>query len=102
MKMHNPPHPGEIIADALDELGLGIRELARALNVAPSTAQRLVSCQAAVSPEMAIKLAEVLGSSPQVWMRLQEAWSLHEAQKRVDLTKLTRLFRPTDSLVASS
>ncbi|MFZ1874272.1 MAG: HigA family addiction module antitoxin [Chania sp.] len=94
MKMHNPPHPGEIIADALDELNLGIRELARALNVAPSTAQRLVSCQAAVSPEMAIKLSKVLGGSPRLWLKLQEAYSLNKAEKTVDVSKLTPLFKP--------
>ena len=94
MKMHNPPHPGEIIADALDELNLGIRELARALNVAPSTAQRLVSCQAAVSPEMAVKLSVVLGSSPRLWLKLQEAYSLDKAEKNVDVSKLTPLFKP--------
>lgn len=94
MKMHNPPHPGEIIADALDELNLGIRELARALNVAPSTAQRLVTCQAAVSPEMAVKLSAVLGSSPRLWLKLQEAYSLDKAEKNVDVSKLTPLFKP--------
>ncbi|WON77418.1 HigA family addiction module antitoxin [Serratia sp. UGAL515B_01] len=94
MKMHNPPHPGEIIADALDELNLGIRELARALNVAPSTAQRLVSCKAAVSPEMAVKLSAVLGSSPRLWLKLQEAYSLDKAEKNVDVSKLTPLFKP--------
>lgn len=94
MKMYNPPHPGEIIADALDELNLGIRELARALNVAPSTAQRLVSCQAAVSPEMAIRLSKVLGSSPRLWLKLQEAYSLDKAEKTVDVSKLTPLFKP--------
>ncbi|MCU5772263.1 HigA family addiction module antitoxin [Erwiniaceae bacterium BAC15a-03b] len=92
MKMFNPPHPGEIIADSLEELGLGIRDLARALAVAPSTAQRLVAGKAAVTPEMAVKLATVLGSSPEMWMRLQEAWSLDKAVKTVDTTKLTPLF----------
>ena len=43
MKMHNPPHPGEMIEGILEDLDLGIRELARALNVAPSTVQRLVT-----------------------------------------------------------
>ena len=100
MKMHNPPHPGEIIADSLEELGAGIRELARALDVAPSTAQRLVSCQAAVSPEMAVKLAEVLGSSAQTWMRLQEAWSLAQAEQKVDRTRLTRLYTPLKTAIA--
>ena len=60
MKMHNPPHPGEMIEGILEDLDLGIRELARALNVAPSTVQRLVSCHSAVSPEMAVKLAGVV------------------------------------------
>ncbi|VTR58464.1 Uncharacterized HTH-type transcriptional regulator YddM [Serratia fonticola] len=41
MAMHNPPHPGEIIAETLEELGVGIRVFARALMVAPSTAQAL-------------------------------------------------------------
>ncbi|NHB93660.1 HigA family addiction module antitoxin [Photorhabdus cinerea] len=74
MEMFNPPHPGEIIADSLEELGLGIRDLARALNVAPSTVQRLVSCKAAVTPEMAVKLSKVLGSSPRLWLKLQESY----------------------------
>ncbi|END9542202.1 transcriptional regulator, partial [Escherichia coli] len=43
MAMFNPPHPGEIIADILEDQNIGIRELARALDVAPSTVQRLVS-----------------------------------------------------------
>ncbi|CAQ84601.1 MULTISPECIES: HigA family addiction module antitoxin [Photorhabdus] len=93
MKMFNPPHPGEIIADSLEELGLGIRDLARALNVAPSTVQRLVSCKAAVTPEMAIKLSQVLGSSPRLWLKLQETYSLDKAEKTVDISKLTPLFK---------
>lgn len=93
MTMHNPPHPGEIIAGILDELNIGIRELARALNIAPSTAQRLVSGQAAVSPEMAIRLAAVLGSTPEMWMRLQTRYSLDKAAKDVDVTRLKILYR---------
>ncbi|CDH32099.1 HigA family addiction module antidote protein [Xenorhabdus bovienii] len=94
MKMFNPPHPGEIIADALEELGLGIRDLARALDVAPSTAQRLVTCKASVTPEMAVKLSKVLGSSPRLWLKLQESYSLDKAEKTVDVSKLTPLFTP--------
>ena len=43
MAMHNPPHAGEIIADIMEDLDIGIRELARALAVAPSTASRMVA-----------------------------------------------------------
>ncbi|ETS30967.1 hypothetical protein PTE_02915 [Photorhabdus khanii NC19] len=52
MKMFNPPHPGEVIADFLEEPDLGIRDLARALDIAPSTAQHLVSCK---QPELRVK-----------------------------------------------
>ncbi|MBW7984012.1 HigA family addiction module antitoxin [Enterobacillus tribolii] len=95
MAMHNPPHPGEIIAGILEELNIGIRELARALNIAPSTAQRLVSGQAAISPEMAIRLAAVLGSTPEMWMRLQTRYSLEKAAKEVDVSQLRILHNLT-------
>lgn len=95
MAMYNPPHPGEIIVGILEELNIGIRELARALNIAPSTAQRLVSGQAAISPEMAIRLAAVLGSTPEMWMRLQTRYSLEKAAKEVDVSQLRILHNLT-------
>lgn len=93
MKMFNPPHPGAVIADAMEELNIGIREMARALDVAPSTLQRLVSEQTAISPEMAVRLSNVIGSSPEVWLRLQDAYSLHKAQQSVDISRLTQLYK---------
>lgn len=91
MIMFNPPHPGEVIAETLDDLNIGIRELSRALQVAPSTVHRLVSGGAAVSPEMALKLAAVLGSSAKFWLNLQDNYSLWVAQKEVDTSQLHRL-----------
>ncbi|PWC13909.1 HigA family addiction module antitoxin [Brenneria corticis] len=91
MTMHNPPHPGEIIAETLEELGVGIRELARALGVAPSTVQRLVAGNAAISPEMAVKLSTVLGSSAKFWLNLQDNYSLWIAQQTVDTSTLRKL-----------
>jgi len=94
MRMFNPPHPGEIIEGILEDLNLSIRELARALDVAPSTVQRLVAMKAAVSPDMAVKLAIVLGSTPEMWLRLQISYDLDKAQSKVDISKLTQRYRP--------
>ncbi|MCT4704870.1 HigA family addiction module antitoxin [Enterobacteriaceae bacterium H11S18] len=91
MKMKNPPHPGVIIQEALDELNVSLREFARAMDIAPSTASRLLTQKAALTPEMAVKLAVVIGSSAEVWMKLQNAFSLVEAQKSVDVSKLHKL-----------
>ncbi|AAG56292.1 HigA protein (antitoxin to HigB) [Escherichia coli O157:H7 str. SS52] len=91
MKMANHPRPGDIIQESLDELNVSLREFARAMEIAPSTASRLLTGKAALTPEMAIKLSVVIGSSPQMWLNLQNAWSLAEAAKTVDVSRLRRL-----------
>ncbi|CAQ98338.1 addiction module antidote protein HigA [Escherichia coli MS 78-1] len=91
MKMANHPRPGDIIQESLDELNVSLREFARAMEIAPSTASRLLTGKAALTPEMAIKLSVVIGSSPQMWLNLQNAWSLAEAEKTVDVSRLRRL-----------
>lgn len=89
MKMANHPRPGDIIQESLDELNVSLREFARAMEIAPSTG--LLTGKAALTPEMAIKLSVVIGSSPQMWLNLQNAWSLAEAEKTVDVSRLRRL-----------
>ncbi|MCX0501010.1 HigA family addiction module antitoxin [Erwinia billingiae] len=91
MKMHNPPHPGSLVADNIAALNLSLREVAAALDVSASTLQRLTKEQIAISPEMAVRLSRVIGSSPEWWLRMQDAYSLYHAQQNIDLTRLTRL-----------
>ena len=59
MKMANHPRPVDIIQESLDELNVSLREFARAMEIAPSTASRLLTGKAALTPEMAIKLSVV-------------------------------------------
>ncbi|MGJ0482757.1 HigA family addiction module antitoxin [Pantoea agglomerans] len=94
MTMHNPPHAGEVISDIMEDLDIGIRELARALAIAPSTASRMVSGITAVTPEIAIKLAAVIGSAPEMWLRIQAAYDLDRAAKTVDLSVLNSSYKP--------
>ena len=99
MKMKNPPHPGAIIQEALDELKVSLREFAKAMDIAPSTASRLLTEKAALTPEMAVKLAVVIGSSAEVWLKLQTVYSLAEVEKSVDVSRLRTL---RDKLARSS
>lgn len=94
-QMHNPPHPGGLVKETIESLGINARQLASALDVAPSTVQRLISGKAAVSPEMALRLAAVIGSSENVWLSMQNAYDLWQAKQQLDISKL-------HSLVASS
>ncbi|EEI4448004.1 HigA family addiction module antidote protein [Salmonella enterica] len=91
MRMHNPSHPGEIIAEILEDQGVSLRQFAVAMNIAPSTASRILSGKVNITPEMAVKLAIVLGGDAESWLNLQNNYSLSLARKNVDVTRVHRL-----------
>lgn len=90
-QMFNPPHPGELIKETMETLNLSARGLAKALDVAPSTVQRLITGKSDISPEMAIRLSIVIGSSERVWMGIQDAYDLWHARQSIDVSKLRKL-----------
>ncbi|MCP1440635.1 addiction module HigA family antidote [Erwinia persicina] len=90
-RMFNPPHPGGLIRESMESLGLSARQLASALHVAPSTVQRLIVSKSDISPEMALRLAAVLGGSADVWLAMQRDHDLWRARQRIDLSVLHRL-----------
>jgi len=82
MKMHNPPHPGEILKeDVLPELGLSVTNAAAALGVSRVTLSRVLNGRAAISADMAIRLGEWLGNGAEVWLRMQVAHDLWRASQ---------------------
>jgi antitoxin HigA-1 len=57
MRMHNPPHPGEIIRKlCLEPLGLSVTDAASALGISRKTLSALLNGRAGISPEMAVRL----------------------------------------------
>lgn len=84
ISINNPPHPGELIKETMEALDVSARKLALALDVAPSTVQSLISGKSDISPEMAIRLATVIGSSERVWMGMQDAYDLWHARQSTD------------------
>lgn len=95
MKMHNPPHPGEVISDMLEDLNLSSSKLSQALSVAPSTLQRILKKKAAVSPEMALRLEAVVGSSARMWLSMQNAYDLYLAEQELDTSSFSKLSQLT-------
>jgi len=73
MTMKKPPHPGEIIRElCLEPLGLTITRAAQGLGVTRKTLSMLVNGHAAgISPEMAVRLSQAFGRSPESWLQLQ-------------------------------
>ena len=92
MSMHNPPHPGEFIESIyMEPYGISCRYLATQLGVAASTLSRVIKGKSAVSPEMALRLAKVLGRTPESWLSMQDNYELWQAKKRINLSNIQPL-----------
>ena len=93
MKMHNPPHPGEIIKELwLDPTEVSITEAAQAMGVSRKTLSKIINAKGRVTPEIAIRLSIALGSSPESWLGHQAAYDLWEAEKHRDEMQVSPLF----------
>jgi len=87
--MYNPPHPGEFIYDVyLEPSGFSCRYLAKQLDVASSTLNRVLKGQSAISPEMALRLSKAVGRTPESWLAMQDSYDLWHAKKHVNLTNV--------------
>ena len=77
MKNHiTPVHPGEVLKDELEEIGLSQSALAEHIKVLPKTINEICRSKRGISAEMALKLSKALGASPQFWLNLQNNWEL--------------------------
>lgn len=93
MKMHNPPHPGEILRElCLAPLGLTVTEAARALGVSRKTLSGILNGRAGISPEMAVRLSLAFDTTAESWMNQQvqhDLWHAERSRKKLRVTKLS-------------
>lgn len=80
-RMHNPPHPGMVLREWMPE-GLTVTEAASALHVARVTLSKILNGSAGISADMALRLAQWLGTSPDLWVGLQTQYDLWLAGKK--------------------
>jgi addiction module HigA family antidote len=93
MKMHNPPHPGEVLRElCIEPLGLSITETAEALGITRKTLSAILNGRSGISPEMAVRLSLAFGTSSESWLNQQAQYDLWEAEKkrkRLNVKKLS-------------
>lgn len=87
-RMHNPPHPGEVLREYLGTVS--VTEAAFKLGINRVTLSRVVTCASGVSADMAYRLAAAFGTSPELWAGLQLQYDLYQAGK-VKRPKIERL-----------
>jgi antitoxin HigA-1 len=77
-----PIHPGEILADELDEIGLSAKRLADVIEVPPNRLYQLLAGKRSVTADTALRLSQYFGMAADFWMNLQSAYELDLARQQ--------------------
>jgi addiction module HigA family antidote len=94
MPMKNPPHPGEVVRDAIENgLGLTVTAAAEGLGVSRKTLSQILNGRSSITTEMAIRLEKGIGSSAAAWLRMQMAYDLALAQRTARSIRVKKLAR---------
>jgi len=92
MRMHNPPHPGEIIKRlCLEPLGVTVTQAAQALDISRKTLSAILNGRAGISPEMAVRLSMAFGTSAESWLNQQTQYDLWHAEQRRNQFRVSKL-----------
>ena len=79
-----PLHPGKVLAEVyMAEMGLNQTDLARRCECSPRKINEIVKGKRGISPTFAIVLESVLGTSAEMWVRMQAEYDLWEARQEV-------------------
>jgi antitoxin HigA-1 len=74
-------HPGEILADELEELGISAEELARELHIPPLKITQILKGKRGITADIALRLGQWLGTGVQFWLNLQNSYELKLAEQ---------------------
>ena len=94
-----PIHPGEILGDELEEIGLSAKKLADMIQVPPNRLYQLLAGRRSMTADTALRLGRYFGMTADFWMNLQSAYELDLARQQVGMA-IERI--PKRSSMASS
>ena len=87
-----PCHPGEILAtDFLQEFGITQVELAERLGIPFQRVNQIVNRRRVVTPDTALRLAQLFGTTAEFWLNLQQSWDLYHAVHSAAARKIKRI-----------
>lgn len=89
-----PTHPGALLReDVLPALGLSVTQTAAKLGVSRQAFHNILAEKAAITPAMALRLGKLLGDGPGIWLRMQQARDLWQAERDLaeELAKILTL-----------
>ena len=75
-----PVHPGEILREELDALGMSAKAFANALDVPGNRITAILKGQRGVTADTALRLSRYLRTTPEFWLNLQKSFELRAAE----------------------
>jgi len=78
----DPIHPGEILAEELEEIGMSALELAKRLNVPDNRIYQILNGQRSITADTALRLGKFFNTGPEFWLNLQQAYELDVARQQ--------------------
>ena len=93
-----PVHPGEILRDELEELGLSANAMAQALDVPANRISAILKGQRGITADTALRLSRFFGTTPQVWLNLQKTYELRVAENASG-KQIAKSVKPWDAVV---
>ena len=78
-----PIHPGEILADELEEIGVTATQLAKLIEVPPNRVSQIIAGKRSISADTALRLGRYFGTSADLWMNLQKTYELDLARREI-------------------
>ncbi len=84
MNVDTPIHPGEHLAEILDELGISQYRLAKAIGVPPVRINEIVHRRRSITADTALRIGQALSMSPEFWLNLQRMYDLDVARASTD------------------
>ena len=91
MEMKNPVHPGLLVKECLEDLGLSVAEASAALHITRQQLHNVIAGRSNVTPEMAIRFEKAFGSTADTWLRMQVNYDLAQARRHASEIVVERL-----------
>ena len=82
----SPIHPGEILADELEEINLNVSQLATRINISENELEQILKGQGNITGDIALKLGRFFNTGAEIWMNLQKAYELDIAREKLGNT----------------
>ena len=92
IKMHNPPHPGEVLRElCLKPLGLTVTQAAAGLGVSRKTLSSILNGRAGITPVMAVRLSLAFNTTAESWLNQQVQYDLWHAERNRKELRVAKL-----------